>query len=131
MTGGDSPPSRPRRAAGAVAAMFAWAFGWIARSVRYALNMNARQIRALMCWGMLLGVAVEGFTVIALLWWPPRQASAALLREVILYSEWLRIGMVMGVVLIATQANAMKARLGEFVEIDTNIHREQADDTGA
>ncbi|OGT55468.1 MAG: hypothetical protein A3E01_09170 [Gammaproteobacteria bacterium RIFCSPHIGHO2_12_FULL_63_22] len=98
----------------------AWAFGWIARSVRFALDMNARRIRALTVWAIVLGIAVEGVCVIFLLL-AARRLDRNLVEMVILYSEWLRLGMVGGVIVIAVQANSFKARLGEFVDISANV----------
>lgn len=101
-------------------AFFAWAFGWIAHSLRFALSMNARQIRALTVWAIVLGIAIEGMCVIFLLL-ASRRLNLELVRLVILYSEWIRLGMVFGVIGIAMQANSFKARLGEFVDISANV----------
>ncbi len=113
----------------AARAFFAWAFGWIARSLRFALSMNARQIRALTVWAIVLGIAVEGMCVIFLLL-ASRRLDGELVRMVILYSEWIRLGMVGGVIIIAMQANSFKARLGEFVDISANV-RDRSDSVSA
>lgn len=102
-----------------------WLLGFIPRGLRYALSLSATQIRALMCWGMLAGVAVEGLTVILLVIASGR-FDLSLIKTVILYSEWLRIAMTGGVVAIAVQANSIKARIGEQFEISTMIRPDQA-----
>lgn len=99
---------------------FAWLFGWVANSVKFALSMNATQIRALMCWGMLLGVAIEGASVLFVLM-ISRRFDADLIRDVIFYSEIARLSMIAGVIIIAVQANSLKARLGDNFELETAL----------
>lgn len=112
--------SRIHAAMLAVGGFVGWLLGFIPRALRYALSLNARQIRALMCWGMLGGVAIEGLTVICFVLVSER-FDRDLLKTVILYSEWLRIAMVGGVIAIAIQANRAKVRVGNSIDLETTM----------
>lgn len=107
-------------------ALISWLFGWIANSVRFGLSMTAQQIRALMCWGMLLGVAVEGVCVMFLVL-ASRRYNLEVVMTVIFYSELLRIVMVLGVVFIAIQANSIKARIGDTFDFEAVVEKGMKD----
>lgn len=110
-------------------------FAALAAGIMWAVGFNSVQIRALMCWAMLGGIAVltfvnVGHTYAANVVIERLRARDAdldqtpfldLLIEQIRANSILQGLMVVGVVIIAVQANSFKARLGEWLEVETDL----------
>lgn len=104
-------------------------FRAIAAAVLWAVCFNGDQIRALMCWAMLAGIAVLGFTNIGMTFAAQSAVAAGeasrpfldILIEQIRYNSILQGLMIGGVVIIAIQAGSFRAKIGDMIDVETQI----------
>lgn len=106
-----------------------WPFRSAGQALIWALNLGGDQIRALMCWAMLTGIAVIGswnigLTLLADHAVHGKVSEAAffgILTEQIRYNSILQALMIFGVVSIAIQAGSFKAKIGDLIDIDATM----------
>ncbi len=112
-----------------LAAIAAAPFKAIAAPFVWAINLNGDQIRALMCWAMLGGIAALGFTNIGLTYTAHHAIEAGeitkpftgILIEQIRYNSALQALMIAGVVMIAVQAGTLRAKLGDMIDFEAQL----------
>lgn len=106
-------------------------FRVIGSAIMWAVCFSGDQIRALMCWAMLAGIAVLGFTNIGMTYAASNAVAAGekaqpfldILIEQIRYNSILQGLMIGGVVMIAVQAGSLKAKIGELVNVEATLRQ--------
>lgn len=100
----------------------------------WAVCFSGDQIRALMCWAMLAGIAVLGLTNIGMTYAASNAVATGekaqpfldILIEQIRYNSILQGLMIGGVVMIAVQAGTLKAKIGELVDVEATLRQAAA-----
>lgn len=106
-----------------------WPFRSVGQGLIWALNLSSDQIRALMCWAMLTGIAVIGSWNVGLTLLADHAVHAkvsesaffSILTEQIRYNSVLQALMIFGIVSIAIQAGTFKAKVGDLIDIDATM----------
>ena len=108
-----------------------WPFRMVGSAFFAVISLSADQIRSVCVWAMCGGIAVLGFTNV----WHAYQVDHAV-HEVhdhnalvgistmsIQYNSILQLVMVFGVVIIAAQLSTFKAKIGDLVDVESQVRR--------